>query len=72
MKIFCMTVGQKYAREPHPQKLHPDSWVEIHAEDYDDARTMAFENFGRNWAFIYPKEEFDHKMFPLGCVSVIM
>lgn len=56
--IFCLTFGQD-----HPLK---DGWIEIDAVDSNDARNKAFKLFGREWAFVYSKLEFNPKYFSLG------
>ena len=55
---FYLTVGQKYKIEPHPQGLHPDGYAVINADNYDEARQKAFNNFGTTWANIYEEDDF--------------
>lgn len=71
MSQYRLTVGQKYRTEKHPQGLHPDGWVTINADTYDEARQKAFQNFDLSWAFIYSVDELDDKMFPRGELMVI-
>lgn len=55
---FYMTVGVQYAREPHPQGLHPDGWVEVEAHDWMAARAIVIAAFGQVWSFLYEERDF--------------
>jgi hypothetical protein len=70
MKFF-MTVGYQYKQTPHPQGLHPDGWVEIEAEDYDDAYQIAFLHYDSRWAFLYNEASFKRQYHPRGCIAQI-
>lgn len=69
MKSFYLTVGYKYAHEPHPQGLHPDGVVEIRADDYESARRVAFDTFGTKWSGLY--ETVTMSYYPRG-VTLVM
>ena len=60
MSNFYLTFGQKYAEEPHPKfaLAHPNGYVRIQAENYEQAREFAFREFGPYWAFLYDEEDF--------------
>lgn len=60
MKTFYVTFGSNH-------DVGMDSWVEIEAETYEEAREIAFKTFDRRWAFIYSEEKFDKSWHPLGC-----
>lgn len=68
---FYLTVGTGYAQTPHPQGLHPDSWVEVEAEDYWKARELVVQNFGTAWAFLYTEDAFRPHYHPNGCQMTI-
>lgn len=71
MKEFRFTFGQRYRREVHPclAEAHPDGWMTVEAEDYDQAREIAVSELGADWAFQY-EEPFDEqewaRLYPLG------
>jgi hypothetical protein len=75
MAKFFLTFGQRYAREPHPTfpKAHPDGYVVIEADLYEDAREKACEVVGLHWSDLYRQDEWFRlgdvtleSMFPLG------
>lgn len=75
MNRYYVTFGQKYRHERHPQASggiypHPDGWVAIEADTYDQARAIAHEVFGVHWSFIYMLQP-DVGMFPRGELAVI-
>lgn len=67
MAEFRLTFGVQYAREPHPvnEIAHPDGWVTIIADDYEDARWLAFREFGRCWSGLYTLDDFVRNVDPL-------
>ena len=73
MALFCVTFGQQYPREPHPMfgGAHRDGWVEIHADDEDDARRRAVGVLGTAWSGLYTEDDFDPGLYPLGCLLTI-
>jgi hypothetical protein len=75
---WYLTFGQRYAREEHPTfpKAHPDGYVVIEADLYEDARGKAIEEVGLFWADLYSEEDFFSEddlfgdtMFPLGEIA---
>jgi hypothetical protein len=68
MAEFYVTFGAQYPREPHPAfpEAHHDGWVTIVADNYLDARDIAFRELRRHWAFIYTPGELNESWFPLG------
>lgn len=60
MAEYRLTFGHRFAREPHPTfpAAHPDGWVTIIADTWEQARRFAFDHFGQSWAFLYTEEEF--------------
>jgi hypothetical protein len=76
MNKFLLTVGLRYAQEPHVPSwgmLHPDGWCEVQASDEGAAREEVVARFGTQWAFMYParKEPELSKHNPSGCTAVI-
>jgi len=69
LKHYVVTFDQKYHSEPHPQGMHPDSFVIIEAASIDAARDFAFYLFGPLWAGLYHSTSFDPSHFPGGCVA---
>ena len=71
-QTFYMTVGVQYGtgrnKEPHPNGLDGDGWVEIEADSYEQARHEAFQQYGVRWAFLYDASEFHKDSYPLGCL----
>ncbi len=66
---FYLTVGQAYKIDKiHPKGLHPDGYVVINADNYDNAREKAFNNFGVHWSNIFEESDFigDLGLYPLG------
>lgn len=61
MKRFMVTFGQT-----HPLR---DNWIEVIAEDYDQARDCVFAVLKDKWAFLYPEEGFEPQSFPGGKVG---
>ncbi len=58
---FYLTFGQG-----HPLS---NGWVEIEAESYNEAHSLAFEFFGKFWSMLYLEEEFEKEQqyyFPDG------
>jgi hypothetical protein len=51
MKKFYATFG--YNLFPNSHNLY----VEIHAEDYAEARKKMFERYGQKWAFLYEESQ---------------
>lgn len=75
MKRYYLTFGQKYRQNLHPLAVngiypHPDGWVTIEADTYDEAKEIAYVTFGVHWSFIYTLEP-DVGMFPRGELTVI-
>jgi hypothetical protein len=69
MNEYVITFGQKYRREPHPTfpAAHPDGYVTVVAEDFEDCRRQTLAVLGRAWAFDYAPGELDvEKWAPLG------
>lgn len=58
MKPYSVTFGQRYAREPHPRwaAAHPDGWLVVWANDWEDLRTWLHDNLDGLWAFEYEGE----------------
>lgn len=55
MAEYRITFGQQYAIDPHPTfpAAHPNGYVTILAESYDEARDIAIRHLGRRFAFQY-------------------
>lgn len=75
---FYLTFGVQHSHEPHPRwaGAHPDGWVHIKADDYDDARRLAGLHFGQHFAFVYDALRFDppamkDRFYPRGCLAVL-
>lgn len=68
MAEFRVTFGDIYRNNKHPKVgwAHPDGYVTVEAKDEDEARLKIFALLGPHWAFLWPAEEFDTKIFPLG------
>jgi len=71
MPKFCLTVGQQYRRELHPDGLHPDGWVEIEAQSESEAQKFAFMTYGKQWSNIYPENRFNPQFYPRGCIRSV-
>jgi len=61
MKIFYVTFGQK--------SPFRDNWVEVLAENEQQARDKIFYIFGPYWSFMYSDDNFNMSMFPDGKVG---
>ena len=73
---FFVTFGQRYAREQHPtiDQAHPDGWLVIEAESWDDARAVAERELGTNWSHLHTKEDFfkdAEQLYPRGEIARI-
>ena len=55
---FYLTFGQNHELR--------DSWIEIRAENVEEAHKLAFQRFGSHWAFLYAEGDFDKSYFPRG------
>ena len=71
MKDFFITFGQRYRREIHPHGGHPDGWVRVLAETYEQAQEKAMAKFGPLWANLYEADDFDKSFHPKGELGVI-
>ncbi len=58
MKTFCLTFASSSPLA--------NGWIEIKAEDRDEARGLVFREFGAKWAFLYEKEKFEPRYFKQG------
>ena len=70
---FYVTFGQQYPRETHPTfgAAHRDGWFEIEADNYEEARRVAIGWLGRAWSGIYPEDDFDATLYPLGRLHLV-
>lgn len=66
---YYITFGQDCTGFRHPMGGHKDGWMEIVAEDAEQARLVAIHNLGFNWSFLYSEEDFDKSFFPMGCIK---
>lgn len=69
MSEFRLTFGQQYRREPHPTfaAAHPDGWVTIVADTFEQARELVVREFGERWSGLYDPEDQDGlELYPLG------
>lgn len=57
MEIFYLTFGQQHLHRINGTIWDKDLVCIIEAEGYDDARNIAFDYFGVEWAFIYSEDE---------------
>lgn len=64
---FYVTFGGKYAREAHPRLsvAHPDGWVTIEADDYEQARAATVALLGTAWCWLHDTPR-DPEWFPAG------
>jgi hypothetical protein len=64
MAKFYLTFGVKYAREAHPTfpRAHPNGYVVIEADVYEDAREKVIEVFGIYWCDLYTEYGFLNPM----------
>ncbi len=55
MALFAVTFGQKYNYEDHPilPGITGNNYITIEAENESEARLLAYQQLGSNWAFIY-------------------
>ena len=67
---WFVTFGQRYAHETHPRfpEAHPDGWLVVEADDYDDAREITHGVLGPAWVFIVDLDDFDasRSLYPRG------
>lgn len=74
-QIFNVTFGMRYRREDHDRGWHPDGWVTIVADSYEEARVIAWEECAP-WGFIYDHLDresnrvFDPKYHPQGSLAI--
>jgi hypothetical protein len=70
---FFLTFGNKYKHELHQSglKINPDGYILIYAHTYDLARQKAFDEFGKEWCWLYSEEEFQPSHFPDGKIGEI-
>ena len=70
---FFLTFGAKYKYELHPSgiKIDPDGYIVIHAYNYDEARNLAFSEFGSKWSWLYDEKSFIPHYFPAGIMCEI-
>jgi hypothetical protein len=73
MPEFRVTFGQKWRREPHPQLpvAHPDGYVIIEAETWDQAFEEAKLVLGKNFSDVYsaPLSAEEARMYPRGVLA---
>ena len=62
-EIFYLTFGQN-----SPAK---NGWIEVHAFDYQRARDMVFNEYGKQWANLYTEDDFDSECFPAGRLGIL-
>jgi len=66
---WFVTFGMRYAHETHPYfpDAHPDGWVVIEADTYEEARRIAVRRLGPFWAFVYGEDDPPSpELFPRG------
>lgn len=76
MKTFYLTFGVQYAREVHPSgsHVHPDGYVVIKAPEYDIARDLAVQLYGKQWSDLYGIHDigtWELDLFPRGVLLTI-
>jgi hypothetical protein len=76
MQEFFVTFGQRYAQEPHPvlADAHPDGWLVIEAESWDEARAAVATALGTSWSNLYEKTDFMQdaaRLYPRGEIARI-
>jgi hypothetical protein len=63
MEIFYLTFGQK-----SPAR---NGWIKVYARDYWHARELVIAAYDKNWSMLRPKDKFEKKWFPAGCLGVL-
>ena len=73
MPKWYLTLGLKYAREPHPLGAggNPDGYVEVCAQDEAHARSQVVELIGDKWSMLYSEEEFTSDEYAFDEMRVI-
>lgn len=59
---FYLTFGQRGLR---------DGWVELLADDYDQARRFVLDEYGQKWSSLYDSDGWDPYYFPAGCFGEV-
>lgn len=63
-KDFYITFGQIHTHSVEGKTFDKDCVAVIRAENYEDARKLAFEVFGKKWAFAHrekPEMKYCHR-----------
>lgn len=73
---FFVTFGQRYAREQHPtiEQAHPDGWLVIEADSWEEARAVAARELGTSWSDLVSKDDFmkdAERLYPKGEIGRI-
>lgn len=76
MQEFFVTFGQQYAQEPHPvlAEAHPDGWLVVEAESWEEARAVIVKAFDTRWSNLYEKADFMQdaaRLYPRGEIARI-
>jgi hypothetical protein len=70
MQKFYVTFGQIWRTLSHPQKMHPDGWATVYADDWQEAHNAARELFVERFSVVYKEDELDLGRFPRGELAV--
>lgn len=68
------TFGLKYAREPHPLKIHPDGVVVVEGKNAAEATDNLFRATDGQHAFQYPIKDLERSLnryYPRGVIGRI-
>lgn len=72
---WYVTFGVQYSHKEHPihgaWKIHPDGWVRVLADTYDEARRLTEDAFQTRWSNLYHPDDWETEFFPLGELGTI-
>lgn len=76
MTTYCILFGVKYLQETHPtgHKVDPYGWVEVEADNLNDAIEATFARYGRFYSRVAPADAVrkDTEFFPHGCTGRLL
>lgn len=70
LKKYYFTFGTNHTH-PETGDSMGDYWVEVHAENDNEARTIVISKFGLKWSIQYDPETFEQRWFPKGCYEIL-